>query len=139
MVPLTGAVVVTTPQEVALLDVRKAVEMFKTTKVPILGVIETMSYFVCDGCDKKHEIFGSGGGRKFAEELGVKILGQIPIEASVSKGGDKGKPIVQILPGSPSAEAYTEASGQVASQLSILNISDVGNMTSFSLDWENSK
>ena len=136
MAPLSGAVLVTTPQEVALLDVRKAVEMFASTKVPILGVVETMSYFVCDGCEKRHPIFKEGGGQKVAEEHGVKLLGSIPMEMGVSECGDSGRPIVSSAPNSASAKAYREASGKVAAQLSILNSQAGEGLVSFNLDWK---
>jgi ATP-binding protein involved in chromosome partitioning len=126
--PVTGAVVVTTPQEVALMDVRKAVSMFTTLKVPILGVIETMSYFVCDGCDKKHFIFRQGGGERLAREFGVALLGQIPIQPLLAESGDEGRPLVA---------PYAEAAGAVAQQLSIVNAIDDGALNQFSLVWKN--
>ncbi len=126
--PVTGAVIVTTPQEVALMDVRKAVSMFTTLKVPILGVIETMSYFVCDGCDKKHFIFRQGGGERLAREFGVALLGQIPIDPAIVQGGDDG---------SPQFAGYVEAAGATAQQLSIINAIDDGALTQFSLVWKN--
>ncbi len=126
--PVTGAVIVTTPQEVALMDVRKAVSMFTTLKVPILGVIETMSYFICDGCDKKHFIFRQGGGERLAREFGVALLGQIPIDPAITQGGDDG---------SPQFAAYLEAAGATAQQLSIINAIDDGALTQFSLVWKN--
>lgn len=134
--PVTGAVIVTTPQEVSLIDVRKAVDMFKTLKVPVLGVIETMSYFVCDGCDKKHFIFRQGGGERLAREYGVALLGQIPIDPAVAVGGDEGKPLIATHPESVAAQAYVEASGNAARQVSILNAKADGAIENFSLEWK---
>lgn len=134
--PITGAVIVTTPQEVALMDVRKAIGLFNTMKVPILGVIETMSYFVCDGCDKKHYIFRQGGGDHIATEFGLPLLGQIPIGGEVAQSSDEGKPVVQYAGASPVAQAYQQAAGKVAQQLSILNAQDAGSLNYFALDWQ---
>jgi ATP-binding protein involved in chromosome partitioning len=134
--PITGAVIVTTPQEVALIDVRKAMDMFKTLKVPVLGVIETMSYFICDGCDKKHYIFREGGGERLARESGVSFLGGIPLDPSVPIGSDEGRPQVVALPASASATAYAEAAGSLARQVSILNAKDDGALEQFTLSWK---
>lgn len=117
--PVTGAVLVTTPQEVALIDVRKAISMFDTLKVPVLGMVETMSYFVCDSCTKKHEIFNSGGAEKIAEEHGFPILAKVPMEAALADSCDKGTPIVVSNSDSQTAQAYCEAAGKVAAQQSI--------------------
>lgn len=134
--PITGAVLVTTPQEVALIDVRKAIDMFKTLKVPVLGVIETMSYFVCDGCDKRHHIFREGGGQRLATEYGVAFLGGIPLDPTVAVGSDEGKPQVVAQPHTLSAKAYTEASGTLARQVSILNARNDGALEQFTLTWK---
>ncbi len=135
--PITGAVIVTTPQEVSLLDVRKAISMFKTLKVPVLGVIETMSYFICDGCDKKHYLFNQGGGERLVREFGVPLLAGIPVDPMVSKGGDEGKPHVRDFPDSITAKSYKEAAGAVAQQIAILSSTDDGGLSSFSLTWKN--
>ena len=134
--PISGAVIVTTPQEVALIDVRKAVSMFGTMKVPVLGVVETMSYFKCDGCDKKHRIFGDGGGLRVGNEYGLPLLGEIPLDPSVAKLSDEGKSVVIEAPKSETAKAYLDAAGKIASQLSILNAQDQNALTQFALDWE---
>ncbi len=134
--PITGAVIVTTPQEVALIDVRKAIDMFKTLKVPVLGVVETMSYFVCDGCDKKHFIFRDGGGERLAREFGVAFLGGIPLDPAVAVGSDEGKPHVVAQPESTVAHAYTQASGMLARQVSILNAQNDGALEQFTLSWK---
>jgi ATP-binding protein involved in chromosome partitioning len=102
----TGAVIVTTPQEVALQDVYKSVSMAKKVGIPVLGVVENESYFVCDGCSKKHEIFGSGGGAKVAAMAQAPLLGQVPLDPAVRQAGDAGTPVVQAAPGSATAEAF---------------------------------
>jgi ATP-binding protein involved in chromosome partitioning len=101
-----GAVIVTTPQEVALQDVYKAVSMNQKVGIPVLGVIENQSYFVCDGCDKRHELYGSGGGQKIADFAQAPLLGQIPMHGAVREWGDAGVPVVQAAPGSPAALAF---------------------------------
>ena len=133
--PITGAVIVTTPQEVALIDVRKAISMFDTLKVPVLGIAETMSYFVCDGCDKKHYIFKEGGGRRVAEEHGLLLLGEVPIDRQVAEDSDAGKPMVLTSPQSLATKAYEEIAGQVAAQQSIVNLSSTDALTNFKLEW----
>ncbi|MCB9555702.1 MAG: Mrp/NBP35 family ATP-binding protein [Deltaproteobacteria bacterium] len=134
--PITGAVVTTTPQEISLIDVKKAMVMFDTTRIPVLGVIETMSYFVCDQCDKRHEIFRSGGGRRVADGLGVPFLGEVPIDPRVAAAGDQGAPIVISAPESPASVAYTELAGALAAQLAVLNIERGSYLESFSLKWD---
>jgi len=106
MVPLAGAITVTTPQEVALYDVRKGMAMFQKVNVPLLGIVENMSYFVCGHCNERTEIFSHGGGERAAEKLGVPFLGRIPIDPAIRDGGDSGRPIVVADPGSPQAEAF---------------------------------
>lgn len=136
--PITGAVVVTTPQDVALIDVRKAIAMFDTMKVPVLGVVETMSYFICDGCDKKHFIFKSGGGSKVANEFGLSFLGQIPIESSVATNSDRGIPAVIADSTTPAARAYTEVAGAVASQVSMIHEAYKDALNHFAFEWRSS-
>ena len=121
LVPMTGAVIVTTPQEVALLDSRKGLEMFKKVNVPLLGIVENMSYFVCPHCSKTTEIFSRGGGEKAAEKLDVPFLGAVPIDPAIRQGGDEGRPIVIANPDSPQAKAFVAIAGKVAQQVSILN------------------
>jgi ATP-binding protein involved in chromosome partitioning len=118
-VPVAGAVVVTTPQAVSVADVRKAVGMFRQLNIPILGVVENMSHFVCGHCQERTEIFGAGGGRKMAEELKIPLLGQVPIDTRVRSGGDSGDPIVAAAPEAPAAVAFAEIAGKVAAQISI--------------------
>jgi len=112
-VPLTGAVIVTTPQDVALIDARKGLAMFRKVNVPVLGIIENMSYFICRHCGEREEIFGHGGGHKTADMLGVPFLGEVPIDPKVVVGGDTGEPIVILDPNSVAAAAFRELARQV--------------------------
>ena len=105
-VALSGAVIVTTPQEVALIDARKAVAMFGKTNVPILGIVENMSYFLCPGDGKRYDIFGTGGGGREAAKLQVPLLGEVPIEPLVRQSGDSGRPAVEAHPESAAAEVF---------------------------------
>ena len=118
-IPISGAVIVTTPQEVALVDAVKGLKMFQEVKTPILGIIENMSGFVCPGCGEVHDIFGSGGGKRTAERHGVELLGQIPIETRVREGGDEGVPVVAAAPDSLTGRAFRHAAGRVAGRLSV--------------------
>jgi ATP-binding protein involved in chromosome partitioning len=119
-VPMAGAVIVTTPQTVALLDARRGLRMFQQLQVPILGIVENMSYFVPpDLPDRQYDIFGSGGGEKTAKELGLPLLGCIPLELPVREGGDRGVPIVVNDPESASAKAITKIAQQVAARVSV--------------------
>jgi ATP-binding protein involved in chromosome partitioning len=108
LIPLCGAITVTTPQEVALHDVRKGMMMFQKVNVPLLGIIENMSYFVCGHCGERTEIFSHGGGERAAEKLGVPFLGRIPIDPAIRAGGDTGLPIVVADPNSPQAKAFMD-------------------------------
>jgi ATP-binding protein involved in chromosome partitioning len=122
--PLTGAIVVTTPQQVAIADVRKAADMFRNEKIniPILGVVENMSWFVPpDAPDKQYHIFGKGGAATFAAELGVTLLAQIPFVMDVAASGDSGSPIA-LHDSSPVAEAYRKMAENVAQQVAISNV-----------------
>jgi ATP-binding protein involved in chromosome partitioning len=114
---LTGAVVVTTPQDVALIDARKGLAMFRKVNVPVLGIVENMSYFICRHCGEREEIFGHGGGKKTAEMLGVPFLGEVPLDPKVVVGGDTGEPIVVGDPSSPAALALKEVARLVAEQV----------------------
>ena len=117
LVPLTGAITVTTPQEVALADVRKGMMMFKKVNVPLLGVIENMSYFVCGHCGERSEIFSFGGGERAAEKFSVPFLGRIPIDQAIREAGDSGKPIVTDNPSSPQSQAFMQIAKNLADQL----------------------
>ncbi len=119
LVPVQGAVLVTTPQEVSLSDVRRAVKMFETVNVPVLGVIENMSYFIAPDTGNKYEIFGKGGGQSLCDEYGLNLLGQVPLGMEVREGGDSGTPVVVGFPSSPQAAAFRKAAEEVARQVSI--------------------
>jgi ATP-binding protein involved in chromosome partitioning len=118
-VPVAGAVLVTTPQGVSISDVRKAVAMYRQLNIPILGVVENMSYFVCGHCQERTEIFGHGGGAAMAAELGIPFLGEIPIDTRLREGGDDGRPIVGLAPDAPAAVAFMDVASKVAAQISI--------------------
>jgi ATP-binding protein involved in chromosome partitioning len=115
-VPLTAAIVVTTPQEVSLIDARKGLQMFEEVRVPVLGIIENMSFFQGDD-GKRYEPFGSGGGQRLATQAGVPFLGQIPINQQVAQSGDAGLPIVASDPESQSSKAFQELAGRVRKDL----------------------
>src|SRR5205807_909827 len=127
LIPLSGVVIVTTPQDVALQDVAKGMAMFKQLEVPVIGVIENMSYFVCPNCSEKHELFGRGGGERIAKAFGVPFLGQIPLQPNVRLGGDEGQPVVIADPDSPAAKALNGVAGEVARQVSVLAFQARGN------------
>ncbi len=120
-VPMAGAVIVTTPQTVALLDARRGLKMFQQLNVPVLGIVENMSYFIPpDMPDKQYDIFGSAGGEKTAQELQVPMLGCIPLEIPLREGGDRGIPIVLDAPESASARALTAIAQKIAARVSVL-------------------
>jgi ATP-binding protein involved in chromosome partitioning len=110
---LDGAVIVTTPQEVALVDARKAIAMFRKVNVTILGILENMSYFVAPGSTERHEIFGSGGGKREAQRQSVPLLGEIPLDPEARRCGDEGKPVVLAHCDSPSAKVFADFANQV--------------------------
>jgi len=118
-VPVSGAVVVTTPQKVSLADSRRAVAMYEKLNIPTLGIIENMSYYVCPGCEQEADLFGKGGGVQIAEELNVPFLGQIPLCTPIRVGGDTGAPIVSVEPDSPGGQAFSQAAERTVDQLSI--------------------
>ena len=119
MIPITGAVIVSTPQDVALNIAQKAIAMFKKLKCPILGIIENMSYYVCPHCGRRDEIFGNGGARQIAEQLGIPFLGEIPLTTQIRETSDAGTPIVLSDPDSPAAKAFTAVAEHLAAQVSI--------------------
>src|ERR687889_158806 len=119
LVPVQGAVLVTTPQEVALADVRRALRMFETVNVPVLGVVENMSYFIAPDTGARYNIFGEGGGQRLSDEYGVPFLGAIPLGMQVREGGDKGVPVVVSDPDSPQSRAFRSVAEEVARQVSI--------------------
>ncbi len=113
-VPLAGAVIVTTPQDVALIDARKGLAMFEKLDVEVLGLIENMAAYTCPQCGHVDHIFGDGGGRRTAEKLGVPFLGEIPLDPAIVVGGDRGTPVVSDRPDSPAAKAFTEVARSLA-------------------------
>jgi ATP-binding protein involved in chromosome partitioning len=115
--PLSGAIMVTTPQEVSLLDVRKGLQMFRKMNVPILGIVENMAGFVCPHCGQATAIFGEGGGARLAREFDVPVLGSIPIDPETRIGGDTGEPIVAARPSSPQADAFRRVAAGVRERL----------------------
>ena len=118
-VPVAGAIVVTTPQQVSLADSRRAVAMYKKLNIPPLGIIENMSYFVCPTCEHESDIFGRGGGEKMAAELGIPFIGRIPIYQPIREGSDTGIPLMISEPDSPAARAFMSAAERAAAQVSI--------------------
>ena len=122
-VSLAGAVIVSTPQDIALLDARKGLQMFRKTDVPILGIIENMSYYECPSCNHRENIFDTGGGERAAEKYEVPFLGSIPLDVKVRLGGDQGSPIVASENQNPVAQAFKEAARNVALQIAIVNSS----------------
>jgi ATP-binding protein involved in chromosome partitioning len=134
-IPLTGAVIVTTPQEVSLIDARKGLKMFSRVNVPVFGIIENMSYFIAPDTGNKYDIFGLGGGERLATESEVPFLGGIPIDPRIRIGGDKGKPIVYDLPDSENSKIIMEIARNLASQISRQNL-DAGPELEISLGEE---
>ena len=118
-IPITGILVVTTPQEVASSVASKAIGMFAKLNVPMLGVLENMSHFVCSKCNEKHYIFGSGGAEKISEKHNMPFVGAIPLNSGIMEGSELGKPVMITQPDSPSAEAFTIAAKNIAAQCSI--------------------
>ena len=116
--PLTGAIVVSTPQDVAMADAKKGINMFKKVEVPILGIVENMSYVVCPHCDERTEIFDHGGGKKTSRNFKIPFLGEIPLETKVRVGGDTGKPISISDPDSPAAKAFKTLTDTIIQQVS---------------------
>jgi ATP-binding protein involved in chromosome partitioning len=104
-----------------VLDVKKAIRMFQTVNVPVLGVVENMSWFTPPGSSERYHLFGQGGGQKIEREFGVPMLGQVPIEMAVREGGDSGRPITLAAPESASAKAMIDVAGRIAQRVSILN------------------
>jgi ATP-binding protein involved in chromosome partitioning len=116
-VPLAGAVIVSTPQDIALLDARKALNMFRKVDVPILGIVENMSYFACPHCGERSEIFSHGGARATAEKYGVDFLGEIPLDLDIRENSDSGRPLVVTRPDGPQAACYLAIARAVIEQL----------------------
>jgi len=118
--PISGVVIVSTPQDVALEDAAKAVAMFEKLNVPVFGVVENMSYFVCPHCGERTDIFGHGGARQAADDLGLEFLGELPLDPETRRGGDAGTPVVAAAPDSAQARAFLDVAQQVAARCSVL-------------------
>jgi ATP-binding protein involved in chromosome partitioning len=118
-VPVAGAIVVTTPQQVSLADSRRAIAMYKKLNIPTLGIIENMSHFACPSCGHEADIFGSGGGEQMAADLGVPFVGRIPIYQPIREGSDNGVPLMISEPDSPASQAFMGAAERMAAQVSI--------------------
>uniref|UniRef100_A0A667XQL7 Iron-sulfur cluster transfer protein NUBPL n=1 Tax=Myripristis murdjan TaxID=586833 RepID=A0A667XQL7_9TELE len=116
-IPVAGAVIVSTPQDIALLDARRGAEMFKKVNVPVLGLVQNMSVFQCPNCHHQTHIFGSDGARRLAETLGVHFLGDIPLHLNIREMSDRGQPVVVSSPDSPEAEAYKKVAAAVVRRL----------------------
>jgi ATP-binding protein involved in chromosome partitioning len=113
-VPVTGAVIITTPQDIALLDARKGLKMFEKVGIPILGIVENMSTHVCSNCGHEEHIFGSGGAERMSKDYGVELLGSLPLDIAIREQADSGKPTVVADPDSPIAESYRRIARRVA-------------------------
>jgi ATP-binding protein involved in chromosome partitioning len=130
-VPLTGAVIVSTPQDIALLDARKGLNMFRKVDVPVLGLIENMSYYVCPKCGDEAHIFGHGGAKAEAARLSVEFLGEVPLDIAIRETSDQGAPIVVSQPNSPHAQAYTAIARKVWDKVQALQSAKKGPKISF--------
>jgi ATP-binding protein involved in chromosome partitioning len=116
-VPLAGAVIVSTPQDLALIDARKGLNMFKKVDVPLLGIVENMSYFIAPDTGRRYDIFGHGGAKKEAERLGVTFLGEVPLEMGIRESSDEGRPVVAAKPDGPEAKVYRDIAAKVWDRL----------------------
>lgn len=121
-IPLTGAVIVTTPQEISLADARKGLAMFTKVNVPILGIIENMSYFICSHCGERENIFDTGGGSRAAKEMNVPFLGEIPLDTKFRVGGDAGRPLIDSEPDGKHSQIIRDIARKLAAQISIGNL-----------------
>jgi ATP-binding protein involved in chromosome partitioning len=118
-VPVAGAIIVTTPQDIALADARKGLKMFEKVAVPVLGIVENMSVYICSNCGHSEHIFGAGGGERMAREYGVRLLGELPLDARIREEADGGSPTVVAAPDSPRAHAYLEMARRTAGALAV--------------------
>ncbi|MFT3762019.1 MAG: iron-sulfur cluster carrier protein ApbC [Pseudoxanthomonas sp.] len=116
-IPVAGAVVVTTPQDIATLDARKALKLFEKVQIPVLGVVENMAVHVCSNCGHAEHLFGAGGGQRMAQQYGVPLLGSLPLDIAIREQGDAGQPVVAAAPDSPAAQAYRAAARALAEEL----------------------
>jgi ATP-binding protein involved in chromosome partitioning len=115
-VPITSAIIVTTPSELALVDAEKGLNMFTEVNVPVMGIVENMSYFVCPHCDKQTDVFSAGGGKRISDKLSVEFLGELPLDGNVREGGDRGAPIVKSAPESSIAKSFLSLADRVAAR-----------------------
>ena len=136
-VPLTGAVIVTTPQDVALEIAEKGLRMFEPVQVPVLGIIENMSYFICSHCDTRTHIFRQGGGERMAGKLGLPFLGSIPLDPDVVTAGDEGEPIVRRNCEAPASKAYNDIARRVAGAVARVNFESSGGLQPKEISVEN--
>ena len=118
-IPVAGAVIVTTPQDIATLDAKKALKMFQKVEVPVLGIIENMALHVCSNCGHEEHLFGEGGGQRMAAQYGVPLLGSLPLDISIREQGDVGRPIMVAAPGSQVADAYRQTARALVAQLEL--------------------
>ena len=118
-IPVAGAVIVTTPQDIATLDAKKALKMFQKVEVPVLGIIENMALHVCSNCGHEEHLFGEGGGQRMAAQYGVDLLGSLPLDISIREQGDVGRPIMVAAPDSQVADAYRQAARTLVAQLEL--------------------
>ena len=125
-IPLTGSVVVTTPQDVSLADVSRGIQMFSQLRLPVLGVVENMSGFVCAHCGERTDVFGSGGGRQLAERYGIPFLGEIPLDPRVRLGGGDGQPLMAAAPESPVGRVFRSIAEHIAAEVSKENYASDG-------------
>jgi ATP-binding protein involved in chromosome partitioning len=119
-VPLTGAIIVSTPQDIALLDARKGLNMFRKVDVPVLGIVENMSYFNCPHCGERTNIFSHGGAKATAKEMGTDFLGEIPLDITIREASDVGKPITAADPENPHSKAFHAMADQVWEKVQVL-------------------
>ena len=117
VIALSGVVIATTPQNVALEDVERGIAMFRKVEVDILGLVENMSFYICPHCQERHEIFGHGGGRALADSLGINFLGEIPLDGAIRRGGDVGSSVAAANPGSPQAACFNDIADGLAKAL----------------------
>ena len=118
-IPVAGALIVTTPQDIATLDAKKALKMFQKVEVPVLGIIENMALHVCSNCGHEEHLFGEGGGQRMAAQYGVPLLGSLPLDIAIREQGDAGQPVVVASPDSVVAEAYRQTARAMAAQLAL--------------------
>ena len=133
-VPVSGAVIVTTPQDIALLDARKGLKMFQKVEVPVLGIVENMSTHVCSNCGHEEHVFGAGGGRRMAEQYGVDLLAELPLDIKIREQADAGKPTVAAEPDSKLGRAYIEMARNVAGRLAAAGFKGAGAFPTISIE-----